>query len=195
MIALVQWSLLTPADWVSIDLRSTGTAARAWSNLATKPVPGDASAIDNVPGWVFSVNVHGVDLYGFDHVALEPMATNNIRAYCWTDDTADPSFTYRWGEVWEFRSGSVDRTLPVAGGTIRHRGPDQRKTIYAEDVTDMARFAPGECGGMAVQVLPWAQFPVPAASITRHGIWVKDSALWQRHFDVRRKPSWREWVA
>lgn len=196
MIALVQWTLLTPQDWTSIDLRSGGAASRAWSSLPTKPEPAEGDPLDNTPGWIFSVNIQGVDLYGFDHVALEPLPANaGIRAYCWVDDAGDPTFSYRWGEVWEFRSGHVDRSLTIPAGTLRHRGPDQRKTMYAEDVADLKRLAPAECGGLPVAVLAWDEFPMPAPAITRHGIWVEDQALWQRHFEARRAVSWREWVS
>lgn len=194
MIVLVQWAQTTPKDWVSIDLTPTGAGAKAWTNLAKKSVPTSASVLDNTAGWLFSVMIQGVDLYGFDHVAIEPITGGGVRAYGWVDDTADVTFQYRWGEVWEFRPGAVDRSVTIAGATIRHQGPDQRKTIYSESLTDMANLAPKECGGMAVPVLPWLSWPAPAAAITKHGIWVQDAALWQQHFTVRRKPSYREWT-
>lgn len=195
MIVLVQWATTNPADWVSIDLRSTGAAANRWRNLPKKPEPTNASTLDANPGWLFSASIQAVDLYGFDHVAIEPIAGNGVRAYGWVDDTTDPTFQYRWGEVWEFREGWADRTMTlVDGSTMRHRGPDQRKTVYAENLTDMAKFAPKECGGLPVELRPWSQWTMPPAAITAHGIWVQPDTLWQRHFEVRRRPDWREWT-
>lgn len=195
MLVGVQWTLASPQDWTWIDVKPTGAAARLWERLPKKPVPTGGEVIDQTLGYIFDVCIQGVYLYGFDHLALEPLPGGGVRAYGWVDDTDDPTFQYRWGEVWEFRPGWVDRTVKITGdGQVRHRGPDQRKTVYAEDLADMARFVPAECGGLPVELKPWSGFPTPPVNITAHGIWVHDQTLWQRHFDVRRPVDWREWV-
>jgi hypothetical protein len=190
VIALVRWARTNPQDWQAIDLLPTGPQSRLWRNLPKKPAPSAGGTLDDQPGHVFSVCVQGVDLFGFDRVALQPMLNGGIRAYGWVDDTTDPTFKYRWGEVWEFSPGWVDRSI----SGVRHQGPDHRKTVYAEDLDDMRQYIPAECGGLPVALLPWAMWMMPAAAITRHGIWVRPDDLWRRHFEVCRSVDWREWV-
>lgn len=186
MIVYVQWTLATPTDWVGIDLRTGGAAARRWLNLAKKPEPQGGETIDSSPGWIFDVCIQGVHLYGFDHVAGEPMA-DGLRFYGWNTDITDPeSDPYRWGEVWEFYQPAPD---PAFGGQVNTR---QRKTVYTEAEPEL--FAGQVTTLGPVDVKPWSQFPTPAESLTRHGIWVRDEALWQRHFDARSQRDWREWA-
>ena len=194
MIVLVQWSLTTPQDWVSIDVTPTGPGARRWRDLAKKAEPTGGEVIDNQPGWIFDVCIQGWCLRGADHIAVEPFSGGGLRVYRWFDDLADAETDYRHGQVIEFRPGYVDRTMTLPNGsTVRHRGPDQRMTQYAEDMTGHAPFAPAECGGLAVPYRPWSEWVNPPELLTRHGIWLSSSLL-SAHLAARRSVNWREWV-
>lgn len=189
MLIYVQHALLEPDDWQAMD-------ARDWRNLPKKPVPKAGSTLDKHRGWIFDVCVQGVSVgYGADHVAVEPLTGNAVRVYRWSDDLEDEETDYAWADVWEFHPGRVDRTLEIpGGGSIRHQGPDQRRYMYAEDVVDMNRTAPYECGGLRVPVLPWDHFMVPSPDITRHGIWVRDEDTFRRYFEVRTPHTYEEWM-
>lgn len=187
MIVAVQWTLSSPQDWVNIDLSASGNAARRWLNLAKKPVPTGSETINSTPGWIFDICIQGVHLYGFDHVAGEPIAGGGLRFYGWNDDLADDETDYRWGEVWEFHNPRPD---PKFGGQINTH---QVKTIFTEPV-GLADFPPQETSGGPVQIKTWDQWVMPPDQLTRHGIWVRDENLWQQHFNVRSKRSWREWI-
>lgn len=193
MKVLVQWSLANPTDWVEIDLTPTGRDARAWRDLPRKPIPSASSVVDNAPGWIYDVAIQGVLLGGHDHYAAEPIAGGGIVVTVWDDDPEDWPVGTRHAWVWTFRPGTVDRTAQSASGSVRHQGPDQSLTIYAEESYRARLSAEMECGGQLVQFRSWGAFVAPAAAVTLHGIWLSD-ALDAEHVARRRRVNWREWL-
>lgn len=188
MIVAVQWASTNPSNWTDIDVTTEGAGLRRWSNLPKKPIPTDNDRVDNAPGWVFDVCIQGVHLYGFDHVAIEPLPNNALKAFGWNTDVADSeaSAPYKWGEAWEFYPPAPD---PLIGNQMNTR---QRKTVYTETF-DPVFFGQHTSLG-PVDVRPWSEWVDPPAAVTRHGIWVKDPALFNRHFEVRKQRNWREWL-
>lgn len=185
MIVSVQWTLASPSDWVDIDLAAKGKGARAWLQLARKAEPTGGETLDDEPGWLFDVVVQGVHLYGFDHVAGEPLDSDGLRFYGWNDDVTDPEASpYRWGEVWEFYPPAPD---PAHGGQLNTQ---QRKTVFTEDEAE--RFTGQATTLGPVEVKPWSQWVAPPENLVRHGIWVHDEVLWRRHFEVRGRRPWHQ---
>ena len=194
-VVSVQWTLATPQDWQSIDVTATGPGATRWKNLPKKNLPVGGELIDLSPGWVFALSVDGLVFQGFDHYAVDFTGSGSnriLRVFGWmtdVDDFTDPqALGYRWGEVWTVGAHRPD---PRFGG---RENTYQTKTVYAENTADMARFFPQETSGGTVTLRPWAEFPTPAADITRHGIWVPD-LLFAQHHAVRTRPDWKVWVA
>lgn len=195
MRVLVQHTLAIPGDWVELDLTPSGLGAKRWRNLPKLPVPVGGELL-TAPGYIFDVCIQGWQLRGADHYALAPLTdgSGGVRAWRWCDDLADVETDYRWGQVIEFRPGWADRTLVLPNGsTIRHQGPDQRLTEYAENMVDRAKWKASECGGLAVELKPWSQWPAPDERDVRHGIWVSDTLL-ATHLARQRPVDWREWV-
>lgn len=193
MRILVQWSLATPGDWSTIDLGVSGAAARAWRNLPRKPVPVGGDVIDEQRGWVYDVAVQGVLLGGHDHYAAEPIIGDGVLFTHWDDDPEDWPAGTRHAWQWTFRPGIADRSVVVDGATIRHRGPDQSLTIYAEPAYRERLPSVLECGGQFVIFRPWSAFTAPVAAVTLHGVWLSDE-LDRAHAAARRKVDWREWA-
>lgn len=188
MKVYVQWTLTTPTDWAEINV---SPEHNGWAQLPVKPEPDGTEVLDNEPGWVFDVCIQGVQFYGYDHVAIEPIAKplSGVRVYGWSDDVTDPDpqqQDYRWGSVWEFFDPAPDSR---AKGRINTR---QRKTIYTEHVEDYHRGQETSIGPVAVR--PWSAWPDPDPSLVRHGVWVRDETLWRAHFDVRSLHGWEEWA-
>ncbi len=178
----VQWALAQPGDWEEFELSTA--KSDTWRKLPKRPVPIGTEIIDNTKGWTFDVCIDGVRLYGFDHLALEPTA-RGIKAYCWNDDPQDE--TYKWGEVWEFLPHRND--LRFGGQLNTH----QVKTVYSENMAALAHLFPQETSGGPVLLRPWSEFPKPPENITRHGIWIRDTKLFENHTAVRRPLNWRDW--
>lgn len=188
MKVYVQWTLKNPQNWVELDL-NTASGVQRWANLPKKPEPVGGEALDNFPGWTFDINIQGVCFYGFDHVALEPIALGGVRAYGWNTDIEDPDpqvRPYRWGEVWDLYPPAPD---PNLGGQINTR---QYKTIYSE--VEAPDFVGQRTAAAPVDLREWSDFTSPADALTRHGIWVPDEENWKKHFEVRDQHGWREWV-
>jgi hypothetical protein len=190
----VQWATNPPQGWLEIDVTPTGSGAQRWRNLATKALPDGSEVIDGTAGWIMTVEVDGVLFQGFDHIAADFGGSGNdrfLRVYGWSDDTedfADPqSLGYRFGEVWEFRQHRPD---PKFGGAVNTW---QVKTVFAEDLVDMGRFFPQETSGGPVQLRPWSEWVMPAAELTRHGVWMPDPLL-AEHVQVRGPVDWRGWA-
>lgn len=187
MRVIVQWTLADPTQPpVELDLTTSGRGARAWRDLAAKREPTGADTIDSTPGWVFSINVQGVIFAGFDHYGAEPIAGGGLRVYGWCDDPEDFPVGERFAEVWEFRDPAHDPRV----GKVNTR---QKKTIYADDVT-YPLFVGQVAADGPVAVLPWAEFVPPPAALTRHGVWVRDAALYDAHLAAIPRNGWREWV-
>lgn len=182
----VQWSLAQPRDWTDIDLTVSGPGARRWRDLPKRPVPRGGETIDNQPGWIFAAVVDGVVFAGHDHLAFAPHPGGGVEVWCWTDDLADDETDYRFGEHWLIHPHRPD---PAFGGQVNTH---QVKTVYAEDLVDMARFFPQSTSGGPVELRPWSEWPAPDEALVRHGIWL-DEALMRSHLVVARPRSWREW--
>lgn len=196
MKVLVQQTLASPRGWDELDLRPTGAGARRWRNLAKRPVPVGGEKLD-APGYVMDLCVQGVSLRGADHYAVVPLedGSGGVRVWRWLDDLADPETDYAHGQVWEFRPGWADRILHFPdGSSIRHQGPDQRVTFYAADMVTHRPYAPRECGGLPVGLLPWSQWPAPPEDAVRHGVWV-DLPLLDKHLKAQGPVHWRDWTA
>lgn len=185
MKVLVQWASDSPGDYEEIDLNA-GNRRNAWRNLPKRPVPKGGERLDE-KGYVFDLVIDGIHFYGWDHVAVEPLGGGSVKVYGWTDDVDDDTFAYRWGEVWTLHPHRKD---PLVGNQMNTH---QIKTVYAEDLDDMGKFFPQVTTGGPVALRPWGEWTMPPEGATRHGIWVKDEALWDRHFERRRVVTWEEW--
>jgi hypothetical protein len=190
----VQWATNPPQGWTDVDVSPTGPGAQRWRQLARKAAPTGGESIDGSPGWIFDLAVDGVHFAGHDSYAVDFVGTGAnraLRVYAWTWDTEDftdpQSLGYRWGEIYLFHPHRPD---PRFGGKVNTH---QVKTVYSEDLDDMARFFPQETSGGPVQLRPWSEFPTPPAELTRHGVWVRDENLWRGHFNVRAPRDWRGW--
>lgn len=189
MKVLIQWTLADPTDWIEVDLRDTPQLRRAWERLAKKAEPVGGEIIDDTPGWVFGLNIQGVEFGGDDHYAAELLTSDprgfGLRITCWNDDPTDWPVGTRHAKVWEFFDPAPDSNL---GGAANTR---QYLTVY--DERDPSPYSGRSTTGGPVVILPWAQFVTPSATLTRHGIWVSD-ALFDQHVAIRRRHSWREWI-
>jgi len=197
MRVLLQWTKAHPEDWLEVDVRPTGPFRRAWERLAAKALPTGGETIDDNPGWVFGLNIQGVEIGGFDHYAGEPFTDENgngaIRVWGWNDDPVDWPVGTRQGYIWEFREGWATASFDVPGGVVTHEGPNQRLTVYLENPADIARWTGANYGVALVDVHPWTDFVVPDTAITRHGIWVSDD-LFRQHKAIRAMRGWDEWT-
>lgn len=181
----MQWSQATPEDWVE-------TTEHEWRDLPYRPVPAGGESLDEL-GYVCDVAIQGVCLRGVDHYAVAP-AGGGVLLWRWSDDLEDEVTRYRWGQVWEFRDGWVDRTLEMPdGSSLRHQGPDQRVTVYAEDMDAHRLVTPVECGGLPVALRPWSEWPSPPVELVRHGVWMPDDLLVE-HVRRQRPVDWHEWM-
>ena len=181
MRVFVQWTLATPTDWIELDIRNSGPFRRAWENLPSKPEPVGGEAINNTPGWLYDLNVQGVEFAGADHYTLRPTDTG-VEVTTWNDDPTDWPVGTRNAAVWTFRPLRPD---PRYGGQLN---TDQSLTVY--DERDPSPFVGQSTTGGPVIVRPWSEFVVPATKAI-HGIWVPD-ALAASHRAARSLRGWRE---
>lgn len=176
----IQWTLGTPGDWIDLDLLPNGPARRLWENLPTKPVPKGGETIDHQPGWLFNLNVQGVEFEGFDHCTARPL-DNGIEVTAWNDDPEDYPPGQRFAHVWTFLPLRAD---PRYGGQLN---TEQYLTVYDEGMP-----SPHEghsTSGGPVVVRPWSEFVVPTTKVI-HGIWVSDE-LAAAHRAAKTERSWR----
>lgn len=174
--------------------------------------------------WLVGVNVQGVDIVGADHIGPS-IDGGRLLVHAWYDDPQDwPSpWGYVWSfgvprispNTLHFRSGSCGRCghdikdhLGAMPGGPCLRTPadgctgwgkldaDQLLTVYGDDTYLAGEYTPGgPTGRTLVDHRPWAEFPTPHHTLTRHGIWIRDSVLWELHLArmVQTRPSgWRE---
>lgn len=181
MKVLLQWTKANPEDWVEIDLRGSGPLRRAWENLPAKPLPVGGEVIDNTLGWLYNVNVQGVEFAGFDHYTGRPIDTG-VEITAWNDDPEDYPPGQRFAHVWTFRALRPD---PRYGGQLN---TDQSLTVY--DERDPSPFVGQSTSGGPVIVRPWSEFVIPGTRII-HGIWVNDE-LAAAHRNVKSLRGWRE---
>lgn len=174
MLVFVQWSLAVPRGWDEVD-------SSEWRSLPSKPVPAGGDVVDQKRGWVFGVNVQGVEFFGFDHIALADIDDGGVRVWGWNDDLDDVETRYRWGVVWDFLPPAFDEQV----GQVNTR---QSMIHYAEDAADFSE----QIGGLAVAA--WSDYPAPPADVVRHGVWLADE-LFAEHKAAQTVRGWREWVA
>lgn len=186
MIVLIQWTTNPPQDWQSIDLGPSGRAARAWRDLPNKPEPVGGEVIDATPGWIFDVCIDGLLLGGYDHYAAEPLSNGGVRFFMWNDDPDDWTPDQYHADVWDIHPHRND---PKVGGKLN---TNQVLTRYHGSNPPTGWLDPVQTTGGPVTYRPWSQFVPPPAANQRHGIWTPEP-LNSQHYEVRRRPSWREW--
>jgi len=176
MKVLVQWSQGTPADWDVID-------SSAWMFLPTKarPLNGDRRLIDDVSGWITSVNVQG-NIFSGDVIAIEDMPHGGVRVTQLNDDPSDWS-GFRYARVWDIPPIGHDPNMGNAINTL------WRQTVYA-DSTALKRIAGIPC--CRTEYHPWDKFVPPPAATQKFGVWLSD-ALYNDHLSSRSSCGWRTW--
>lgn len=177
----LQWTLLDPTDWIPIDLDNSGANRRNWRNLPSRPEPtsGQLGGEDNIEGWVFDINVQGVTFGGADHYACEPVDLG-LQVTFWNDDPVDWPPGTRNGQQWLFQLPTFD----VSVGQINTR---QTRIVWTEQPQNY------QVDKVTQAILPWTDFVVPAANITRHGVWTTDAKA-SEHIAARTQRGWREWI-
>jgi len=181
MRVLVQWTKASPEDWVELDVRNSGPFRRAWENLPAKQVPVGGETIDNTPGWIYNVNIQGVEFAGFDHYTGRPL-DNGVEVTAWNDDPVDYPPGQRFAHVWTFLPLRPD---PRYGGQLN---TEQYLTVFDERVP--SPHSGQMTSGGPVIVRPWSEFVVPSTKAI-HGIWVPDT-LAAAHRSVRSLRGWRD---
>lgn len=183
----LQWALLSPTDYIEIDLTTTGPGANRWKNLPKKPEPpATGAALDNTPGWYADLCVQGVQFTSYDHVSVVPIV-GGVRVTGWNDDPDEYPVGQRHAQVWEFYDPRPD---PRIGGITNTY---QMLTVYAENADYRTLWGQQTTTGGPVIARPWSEFVVPATGITIHGIWMTD-AQWDAHLAAKRLRGWQEWV-
>lgn len=182
----VQWAKANPQDWVLSD---TG----GWKHLQSKAEPvGDVSLegigvgdvlLNNAPGWVFAVNVQGVDFSGYDHYHVAQSGVDVI-VTGWHDDPILYPDGYKDANVWTFHK-------PIFDPKIGQTNTSQEATVYAQPNSEWwsSPCAP-QCGSITIK--SWADFIAPTVDVL-HGIYLSD-AKWDEHVAARTEHGWREWV-
>ena len=178
MRVLIQWTRANPTDWEVLEM----TSNTQWRGLPKKAEPVGGEVIDDTPGWVYALNVQGVEFSGYDHYSVA-MNGAGLDVTIWNDDPAD--------HPGEFRAMRWTMLLPTLDG--RYGQINTRQTLTVYDERTPSPWVGVETSGGPVTVLPWTDFGPPQANLTRHGIWV-DEALRVAHEAVRTKRGWREWV-
>lgn len=174
MRVLIQWATATASDWVEYNFTSI-SQIRA---VPKKPVPSDASTLDNAPGWISAVNIQGIEFTGYDHIGFA-LSGGALVVTCWNDDPEDFPVGTRWGQVWALQPPAPD---PAFGGQVNTR---QSVIWYGEAQSDPAL--------AGVPVLPYAQMVKPHQNNTIHGVWMSDGQ-WAALEGARSQRGWREWV-
>lgn len=182
MRTYIQWATAVPRDFQPLD----ATTPSHVRSLPRKPVPTRTSRLTGSSGWLADLIVQGVSFAGWDHVAILPESESVLRIAAWNDDPEDypdgPD-----GHVWTFLDPAPD---PRYGGQVNTR---QLLTVYS-DVPAQVEFWTGQAtSGGPVEVRPWADFPMPDADVTFHGIWQTDEKF-AAHRLVQTPHGWREWV-
>jgi len=179
-----QWALAAPRDW---DLVS----ASNWSTGPTKSDPigdvaGDGTAIgdillNNVKGYVFSIDVQGVIFNWYDHYAVEE-TPDAIVVTAWRDDPVLFPEGYKQADVGYFRTLKFDPK-------VNQDNTDQNFVIYAQDEAYndwMARGIPEN-----YTLMHWSDFVLPDPSVTKPGIYLSDSK-WDEHVAAQTLHGWRQ---
>ncbi len=172
MKAFLQWTLRTPADWITIDTAD-------WLSLPKKPEPDGTEILDDAPGWIYTVSIQGLRLVGDAYALIHDQPTGGCTAYFWNNDPEDYTSHQFYAHEIQF--------LPLApdvrfGGAYNTR---QTRIVYA---------APGVAQRFAgwPDVRPWSEFRIPPQGIVRYGKWLTDAQS-RDHVEVKRQESWKEW--
>lgn len=178
MKVLVQWAHSRPRDWVEID-------SSHWASFAKKRLPRGSDTIDDVDGWINSINIQGVIYACFDHYAVEDIGDGSVRVTVWNDDPEDFAPGELYARVTFFWPLQPD---PSFGGAYNTR---QQQVIYAQPGALTTLFPYGVPEG--IEVRPWEEFRRPSEIITRHGVWLPDD-LFSAHDKTKSLRGWREWT-
>jgi hypothetical protein len=171
----IQWSTRTFHDWIQVE-------SSAWDGLSGRPEPQgtEEGGHDDVPGWIFDLNVQGVMFGGYDHYAVEEAPPDGIRVTVWNDDPAEFPDGQKYARAWTFLPPAPDARF---GGAMNTR---QSQIIYAQPL--MAARLDGQ-----PNVRGWSEFVPPVEEVIRHGIWVPKPVLMTLWKD-RRHVGWRDWL-
>lgn len=172
----VQWATAQPGDWQAVEVRN----AAAVRSLPRRAVPTVASRVDHQPGWVNAINCQGIIFEGYDHIAVEYLASTDTMVITgWQDDPDDFGEDERWATQWKLSPPAYD---PV----INDLNSVQQRTIWATEAVQQGYFAGVE------DIRPWEEFVPPPSALTFHGIWL-DDAVWHQHRTQRQFHGWDEW--
>jgi hypothetical protein len=174
MKLFVQWTQNSPTDWIELD-------SSVWSSLPKKPLPTGNETIDNIPGWIYAINIQG-NTFQADHISVEQLNENEIRVCAWNDDPKD------W----------PDGTRKAHEFIIRPLGPNERKRGAITTHNTGYLYLEGEQWEKYKNrgnpnIRPYSEFKKPSENITFHGKWVSDE-LAELHDNKRSRHTWREWI-
>ena len=184
----IQWAKSNPQDW---EVKSTGD----WGILPSKSEPvGDValngtaigdSLLTGAPGWIFAINVQGVEFNWYDHYHVIQTGTT-IVVTAWRDNPILFPEGQKQADVVTFLEPAFDNKV----GQINTR---ISTIIYAQPNNQWwSRGCAPQCAEN-LTVLPWDQFVAPTTNIY-HGIYLSD-AKWDEHLAARTSiHGWREWV-
>lgn len=172
MIIYVQWATLDAQDYIALDVRRDQQVR----TVSKKAVPGPGSILDNLPGWINSINCQGIEFFGYDHTAVQ-VDGNGLIITGWQDDPEDFPPGTRYATRWNLQPPAPD---PNIGGQIN---TVQTRTLWAESGAGLDSLNP----------LPWSQFVLPPTNQTFHGIWLTPEQF-EAHRTIRTPHGWREWI-
>lgn len=184
----LQWALTNPSDWVLSD-------AGKWATSQVKTEPsGDTlndstrgdSLLNSQPGWVFAVNVQGVEFAWYDHYHVEDLTdgSNGMVVTAWVDDLSTATeYTLRRADVGTFLPLAFD---PRVGGT----NTVQSFIFYREG----SEYDDWLAGGLPqnATLQHYNDFVAPTTNV-KHGIYVSDTK-WGEHVAARTLKGWRDWL-
>lgn len=179
---LVQWTLVTPQDWETVDISNIAR----WRQTPDKgdPTADPDPVIDDQPGWVFALGFQGIT-FSADHYAVRNNPDGpGIQVITINDDPVDWPPGWRHAFAWTLRP-----LRPWRGGGVN---TDQSLVVFAEDQA-MGMWPQGlrTTAGDAT-FLPWAEFEWPNKNLVRHGVQVSD-ALATAHNAARSPIDYRDW--
>lgn len=208
----MQWITDPVTGWRQID------SAR-WSNQPHKdPPPSDrtptfdspaedivigfsgttALNIDNHRGWVNGLCVLGLPFSG-DHIALIHHA-DHIEVVVWNDDPGDFDPSDYDATIWRFYNEIIESQFKDGFGILTFGpAPRQEKEMFLgpnrKARLSAAGLFPQYTNSGLVKVHDWSDFILPDPDLTRHGVWLLQTAYEEHraieppHFD-----RWEDWL-
>ena len=188
-----QWALDPAAPWEAVD-------SVDWASLPSRPAPAPTGPglggavplgpgqgggenrpggrlqppLDGSPGWLYRVNVQGIDVKACEHLAVvDGGAEGWVEVTTWwTEDAGIPAGAQRW-KLWP---GWERNTYRTPYGLETHEGPRQELTVWtdAQEVRD--QWAETWASGGPVVVHDLAAFVEPAPALVRHGVSMSPAA-------------------